>query len=581
MIALGIMLGYMALLIVLGVVTQRVLKLTAGDYFLASRGIGPFMLLMSLFGTTMTAFALIGSTGETFERGIGVYGLMASWSGIVHSACFFLIGARVWWYGKRYGYLTQIQFFRERFGSDLLGLLLFFLVSGFVLIYILMGVIGAGRVLNVLTQEAFAMEDHVTSVPFAGTADQVKIPEEWRRRVRIESGQLIVQGALASHRRGQLMGWSDSPAWKEAVTELFKRVPNGGLPYGVGTAIVCVVVLFYVFTGGMRATAWANTLQTLFFMIAGVLTFVVIARGMGGLTGATERVLSDGFALKRVVREGMIGRLEFTTYCFIPLSVAMFPHLFQHWLTARRADTFRLPVVAHPVCIMITWLPCVLIGMWAAAVLPETTPRNAVLPAMIFRFATPWVAGLLGAGILAAIMSSMDSQFLCLSSMFTNDVVGHYIRHDVIGEKTRVYLGRLFVALLVFAAYLIGLWAPAPVFPLGVWCFSGFAALFPIAFAAVYWRRSNKYGALASLLTVAAMWIWWLDDALTAAREGHAFLIAGVMPVTFMLLASTVVLVVVSLITPPPPQAIVDKFFGFASPMRNEQQSASRAAGPS
>ncbi len=563
MTALAIMLGYMLLLLVLGVVTQRLLRFTAGDYFLASRGIGPFMLLMSLFGTTMTAFALIGSTGETFERGIGVYGLMASWSGIVHSACFFLIGARVWWYGKRYGYLTQIAFFRERYQSDVLGLLLFLLVSAFVLIYILMGVIGAGRVLNILTQEAFPMRTHVTRVPFEGDFSRVAVPPEWKDRIRYDesAGELVVYGSIGSRRRGELMRWSDTPQWRAAVNEILNRAPNGGLPYAWGTGIVCLVVLFYVFSGGMRATAWANTLQTVFFMAAGVLTFVVIMRGMGGAAAATSSVLADPAAAVKMAREGLIGRLEFATYCFIPLSVAMFPHLFQHWLTARRAETFKLPVVAHPICIMITWLPCVLIGMWAASVLPESTPRNAVLPAMIFRFATPVLAGVLGAGILAAIMSSMDSQFLCLSSMFSNDIVGHYIRRDRIGDRTRVYLGRLFVTLLVLAAWLIGLWAPAPVFPLGVWCFTGFAALFPLAAAAIYWPRSNKYGAIACVLTVAALWLYWLDDALAAARAGHAFLIGGMMPVTVVLAVSAAVLVVVSLLTPPPPRELVERFF--------------------
>ena len=67
---------------------------TSTDYFVASRSIGPFMLLMSVFGTTMTAFALVGSTGKAFERGVGTYGLMASSSGLIHAACFFLIGMR-------------------------------------------------------------------------------------------------------------------------------------------------------------------------------------------------------------------------------------------------------------------------------------------------------------------------------------------------------------------------------------------------------------------------------------------------------------------------------------------------------
>ena len=88
-----IILCYLSLLLFLGIFAGRLLKKSSGDFFLASRGIGPFMLLMSVFGTTMTAFALIGSTGKTFEFGVGVYGLMASWSGIIHAAIFFLIGA--------------------------------------------------------------------------------------------------------------------------------------------------------------------------------------------------------------------------------------------------------------------------------------------------------------------------------------------------------------------------------------------------------------------------------------------------------------------------------------------------------
>ena len=61
---------YLALLLGLGMFSSRLFKGTAADFFLASRGIGSFLLLMSLFGTTMTAFALVGSTGESFQAGI-------------------------------------------------------------------------------------------------------------------------------------------------------------------------------------------------------------------------------------------------------------------------------------------------------------------------------------------------------------------------------------------------------------------------------------------------------------------------------------------------------------------------------
>ena len=61
--------GYLALLIGLGLVSRHFFRGTSSDYFVATRSIGPFLLLMSLFGTTMTAFALVGSTGKAYDLG--------------------------------------------------------------------------------------------------------------------------------------------------------------------------------------------------------------------------------------------------------------------------------------------------------------------------------------------------------------------------------------------------------------------------------------------------------------------------------------------------------------------------------
>ena len=72
MIQLCVIIGYLVLLLMLGLSANRFFRGTATDYMLASHSIGPFLLLMSLFGTTMTAFALVGSSGEAFTEGIGV-----------------------------------------------------------------------------------------------------------------------------------------------------------------------------------------------------------------------------------------------------------------------------------------------------------------------------------------------------------------------------------------------------------------------------------------------------------------------------------------------------------------------------
>jgi SSS family solute:Na+ symporter len=293
-------------------------------------------------------------------------------------------------------------------------------------------------------------------------------------------------------------------------------------------------------------------------MLTGVIAFLVITGKLGGAEAATARLLASP-AAERAARGGQIQHGQFLTYCFIPLSVGMFPHLFQHWLTAKRASSFKLTVVAHPICIAITWLPCILLGIWAAAELPAATDPNAVLGTMVAKHSTELLSGLIGAGVLAAIMSSLDSQFLCLGSLFTNDIVapyGHRLGLGEIGDRARVWLGRCFVAAMVLVAFLIGLGDPGGVFPIGVWCFTGFASLSPVVFAAVYWKRSNKWGAIAATGTVAGLWLGFLGDALTGE-----FLIAGMMPVTILIAASTAVLVIVTLLTPPPPPDLQEKFF--------------------
>ena len=508
MTSLYVIFGYLALLLGLGVLSARFFRGTSADFFVASRSIGPFMLLMSVFGTTMTAFALVGSSGKAFTTGIGVYGLMASWSGLVHSAVFFLVGIKLWAIGKRYGYFTQCQYFRDRFESPALGYMLFPVLVILVVPYLLIGLIGAGAVIRGLT--------------------------------------------------------GPTPGSPGMFPETFAST-GGAVPPELTAAVIAMVVLVYVFLGGVRSTAWANTFQTLVFMVTGVVAFWLIATKLGGPGEAARLVEAN--APDHLAREGMIGKLQFASYMFIPLSVGMFPHLFQHWLTARSARSFRLTVVFHPICIMIVWVPCVLIGIWAAGKGIAVPNPNVVLPKMVAVLVhNEWVTGILMAGILAAIMSSLDSQFMCIGTMFTNDIVVRLAGRDRFSDRQLLWTGRAFVIGIVVLTYLLTLAKlPISIFDLGVWCFSGFGGLFPIVFAAVYWKRVTRAGAICSLLLTAATWagLLYYDLAYVKAAGGHEeeMLLAGMMPVAVIFSVCLVSLVVISLLTRPPARQTIDRFF--------------------
>ncbi|MEC7696028.1 MAG: sodium:solute symporter family protein [Planctomycetota bacterium] len=511
--------GYLMLLLGLGLAASRLFRGTRKDYLLASHSIGPFLLLMSLFGTTMTAFALVGSSGEAFKVGIGVYGMLASSSGIIHSLCFFLIGIKLWSLGRRHGYTTQIQFFRDRLESDRIGLLLFPILVGLVIPYLLIGVIASGTVIQTMTSGSF--------------------PELFP---------------------------TSNPA------------TNGGVPNWLGSLATCLVVLIYVFFGGMRGTAWANAFQTIVFMVLGILAFHVIATQLGG----EETLLENLRKVTSAVPENKVTRMEmskmrFFTYLLVPLSVGMFPHLFQHWLTARSAGSFKLPVVAHPIFIMIVWVPCVLIGIWAtSSLIPAKPPLpsnpNAILPFLVKTQTGPLLGGLLAAGILAAIMSSLDSQFLCLGTIFSNDMVTHYYGREKISDRGQILLARIFIVAIVAITYLLSLFPQRGVFNLGVWCFSGFASLFPLVFAALYWKRLSKAGAYAAILTTIVVWsiLFFLSDF--GANREYAVVIGWgevtyeTMPVATIFLCSLVAMIVVSLCSKPPSDQTVAKFFSRVSP---------------
>lgn len=479
---LAVIVVYLLLVLGIGAASHRMLRSTGEDYFVASRSIGSFVLLMSLFGTHMTAFSMLGAAGEAYHVGVGVFSLMASSSALVVPVVFFFVGRRLWVLGKRYGYLTQIQFFRDRWGSDGLAMVLLVVLVALLIPYLLIGVMGAGITVELMTG-------------------------------------------------GQVPGW-------------------------LGSLVICMVVMTYVVSGGARGTAWANTFQTLVFMGLGGLAFFVIVRDGGGLAGYLAKV--DPTLLSNAAH---IPGAKLLTYTLIPLSVGMFPHIFMHWLTAKREESFRLATVAYPLCIAAVWLPSVLLGVLGTVDFPglEGPAANTVLVRMIDLHAPGLLAGLLAAGVFAAVMSSLDSQVLSLSTLFTQDVVRRHRVGGRMSDRRQVHVARLIAAGILAFTFGLSLVTDRSIFRLGIWSFSGYAALFPLVVAALFWRRSNRQGAMASVLVTAALWVVLFVRG--GDIPGYTLGDSGIMPVAALIAVSTIALVVVSLLTPPPPRELVDRFF--------------------
>jgi solute:Na+ symporter, SSS family len=511
----------------------------AEDYFLANRSLGTFVFLMSLFGTNMTAVAILGSSGHSFTNGIVTYGLMASASGLVIPLTIFLIGTRVWALGKKYGFITPVQMLRDRWECGHIGTVIFAVQAVLLVPYIIIGIMGGGTTLSAIS--------------------------------------------------------------------------GGFVPYWLGGAVVAVVVMSYVFFGGMRGTAWVNTFQTILFLVFGLIALGVIGSGMGGFRASAE-ALANADATKWLVTRERFSPYQFFSYTFIPLSAIAFPHILIFCLTAKKMVQFKKTVIFYPLCILLIWLPCVFLGVMANRVsdvpairakqearrtlaaqgkamepaqrdeLREKAAGDDVILLLLERYAPLWLAGILGAGIMAAVMAS-DSQILALSTMFTEDVFAFYGGKRRFGEAVQVQTGRAFVVVLTLLAYLVALRAPETIFELAIqYAFSGFAALSPLMVAAIFWRGSTKWGALASTVwvacavaavaffqhTVAApapgppLVVWSVGGVDILARTPAGTSVYGFMPVVPMVLVSALLMVVVSLLTSKPRQETLQKYFSKA-----------------
>jgi SSS family solute:Na+ symporter len=499
-----IVFAYLAIVLYIGIFAFRRGTGSGEDFFLAGRGLGQAVFLLSLFGTNMTAFSILGSSGMAYHRGIGVFGLMASSSALIIPLTLYLIGTRLWSVGKRFGHMTQVQFLRDRWECGHIGTLLFALTAAMLVPYIVIAVKGGGEILD--------------------------------------------------------------------------QISGGAIAYPVGGALVALVVMSYVFFGGMRGTAWVNAFQCALFLLFGLAAFLAIAPGMGGFDAAMDKLASKPETAPLLARQGKITEREFLSFMLIPLSSIMFPHVSIMCLTAKKVGHFKKTVVLYPLCILALWAPAVYLGVAAVAQFPGLKPGDTddILIRLLNAHTGAAVSGLLGAGIMACVMAS-DSQIMALSTMFTEDVFVYYRGRERFGERAQVWTGRAFVVAIAAASYAIALAVRghASIFDIAVrFAFSGFAALAPVMLAALFWKRSTKWGALAAavwvLVAVAAS--WWLFEISAPGKPFPYFpgilgrtpgnvTIWGFQPVVPMVLVSALLVWIVSLLTPPPSSATIGKYF--------------------
>ena len=298
---------YLAVVLYIGIFAFRKGRATGEDFFLASRSIGSVVFFLSLFATNMTAFAILGSSGAAYKQGIGIFGMMATSSALVIPLTLFFIGTRLWAVGKRFGHMTQVSFFRDRWECSFIGTVIFLVTASMLLPYLIISIDGGGTILSSLTNGKI-------SYPLGGAIVAV-----------------IVMATV-------FFGGMRGAVWVNVLQTL----------------------LFISF--GLVAFTWVGKHMPGGFEGA---TSAMLSdpsnHPMNPVTHAAIMTPPQAKLGTLLTRERIPWQV-FLSFMFIPLSSIMFPHMSIMCFTAKKVTAFKKTVVLYPLCIMAIWLPCVFLG---------------------------------------------------------------------------------------------------------------------------------------------------------------------------------------------------------------------------
>lgn len=469
-----------------------------GAHYRLKRGrkLGPFVAAMSAEASDMSSWLLMGLPGVAYLTGLAE----ASWTaiGLVVGTYlnWLIVARRIRRYSHRLGAITVPQFFSKRWGDQrcLLSALAALVIIVFFIPYTASGFSACGKLFSTLF----------------------------------------------------------------------------GVDYVAAMLVSAAVIVIYTVVGGFLAASFTDLIQSIIMTVALVVVLGFGATAAGGVDAVLDnaRSLAGYLSLNEIhVVGGGSAPYSLLTICSLlawGLGYFGMPHILLRFMAIEDENKLKLSRRVASTWVVISMGVAIVIGvvgnaMTAAGALEELSDAETI----IVRIATlisqhgplaALLAGVILAGILAATMSTADSQLLAASSSVSQDLACDFLGLKLEGKKGMLVARSVMVAISLVAAFL----ARDPnssVFRVVSFAWAGFGAAFgPTMLMALFWKRSNKWGALAGMLTGGVMVFVW---KFLIAPLGGVWAIYELLPA---FLAALVVHVVVSLLTPAPEKELVAAF---------------------
>ena len=500
MATLGIVIAiviYLAALLIMGATFAKE-NHTVGDYYLGGRKLGPFVTAMSAEASDMSSWLLMGLPGVAYATGVCDVFWTALGLGIGTYVNWLLVAKRLRKYSEKNNSVTIPDFFENRFRDKSHTLML---ISSLIIV--------------------------VFFVPYVG---------------------------------------SGFAACGKLFSSLF------GLDYTIAMLASAAVIIGYTATGGFMAASVTDFIQSIIMTIA---LIAVVCFGLSTVDGissvSTYSNSLDGYISLTAMHDfETVSRVSYGGIITIISTMAWglgyfgMPHILLRFMAIEDPEKIKLSRRISTVWVFIAMGVAIFIGVMTRTMVHEgaigelaDSERAIVIIAQTLAehsFIASLLAGVILAGILACTMSTCDSQMLAASSSVSENIL-----HETFGinlsEHMQMVMARVVLVIIAAIGVIIARDPNSSVFGIVSFAWAGFGAAFgPIMLLALFWKRANKYGAIAGMIGGGVMIFVWKFGI---KPLGGIFGIYELLPAFIIAL---ILCVVVSLLTPAPEKEIVEEF---------------------
>ncbi len=288
-----------------------------------------------------------------------------------------------------------------------------------------------------------------------------------------------------------------------AGAKLFNTV--FGMSYLSALSTGVAVIIIYTFLGGFMAVSWTDLIQGIIMFFAIVAIPVLGIMEIGGIDASLQSIkaVDPQLLSLTITEEGKtISAITIISLMAWGLGYWGQPHILARFMAIRHSRMIKKSRRIAMVWVLISLSCAILVGLLGNVLLENRlagTDSETVFMYLVDQLSNPLFTGLLLSAILAAIMSTADSQLLVASSALTEDIYRLFVPDA--SQKQLVWVGRLSVILISIIAFFIAFNPEASVLELVAYAWAGFGATFgPLVLLSLYWKKMTYPAAIAGII---------------------------------------------------------------------------------